>query len=125
MVNPRTTRLELAHGDDVIRVETTAPLCARLGTSVSCHVTITDRATDFQLPLLYYPRLLDVRVNGTPASYFPLPFEHYLMASVRLEPGIYDLVGRFRGLAWADATSAIAWIGMLAGSLWSVVRRVC
>ncbi len=125
LVNPRSTRLDLSHGGDSseIPVRVTGPLCARLGTSVACHVTIADRPTNLQLPLLFYPNMLDVRINGSRGSYFPLRSEPYVLASVRLEPGVYDLTGRFRGLPWADATSAIAWVGMLTGFLWSVVRR--
>jgi hypothetical protein len=94
-------------------------LCARQGLTVSCHITVANHATNVQLPLLFYPDLLDVRINGVPAPYFPLRSEPFLLASVRLDPGVCDVTGRFRGLAWANAISAIAWIGMLAGFIWS------
>ncbi len=128
LANPKAAP-DPAHGSeteaqmDLIPAIKSGPLCARLGTTVKCHFTIATRATNVELPLLFYPKLLDVRINGTPASYFPLRSELYLLTSVRLEPGVYDVTGRFQGLPWANATSALAWIGMLAGLLWAIVRR--
>jgi hypothetical protein len=106
--------------EGAIPVESMGPLCARQGLTVACHITVANHATNVQLPLLFYPDLLDVRVNGATAPYFPLRSEPFLLASVRLDPGVYDVTGRFRGLAWANTISAIAWIAMLSGFIYGI-----
>jgi hypothetical protein len=106
--------------EGAIPVESMGPLCARQGLTVACHITVANHATNVQLPLLFYPDLLDVRVNGATSPYFPLRSEPFLLASVRLDPGVHDVTGRFRGLAWANMISAIAWIAMLSGFIYGI-----
>jgi hypothetical protein len=108
---------------DTMPVQELPPYCVRLGTTLTCHLNVANRATNVQLPMLFYPKLLDVRVDGQPAPYFPVPHHGYLLATVRLEPGAHDLTARFGGLGWANLVSGVAWIGTIAGCLLSVVRR--
>jgi hypothetical protein len=62
-----------------------------------------------QLPVLFYPRLLEVRHNGRVVSYGHL--DKYL--ALLVPPGDHDIRVRFAGLHWANRLSAAAWAGVL------------
>lgn len=124
----QATGVEISGLKDAVPVESTRMLCTRLSDQTRCQFHIADHATNVQLPVLFYPQLLSVMVDGNPAPYMPLPagaypFNYaagrgvnpYLLAGVRLEPGVHEVTARFQGLWWANLTSAIAWIGTLAG----------
>jgi hypothetical protein len=93
----------------VTPVEKMPPQCARVADTVTCHLAVTDRPTRAQLPVLFYPKLLDLTVNGQPASYFPMSYHTVVLTGVQLDPGAYDLTARFRGLPSANLVSALAW----------------
>ena len=78
-----------------------------------------------QLPVLFYPDLLDVRIDGQAARYLALPDRPYVLVGVELPPGRHDVTVRFRGLWWANWISGVAWlvaIGLVAASLVRVPR---
>jgi len=78
-----------------------------------------------QLPVLYYPGLLDVRIDGVAAEYLPLPHRSYVLATVDLPPGRHEVTAEFRGLWWANWISGAAWLaafGVFAGSFVRVPR---
>jgi hypothetical protein len=76
-----------------------------------------------QLPVLYYPKLLDVEIDGQEVACVPLPWHTYLLAGVQLAPGPHDVRVRFRGLPWATRTSALAWAATLGGLAVALVAR--
>jgi hypothetical protein len=84
---------------------------------IKCFFRITGQVNDVQLPVLFYPNLIDLRIDGKPATYFPLahPPGPYVLTGITLEPGYHEVVARFRGLVWANVVSAVAWIGTLLG----------
>lgn len=99
-----------------IGVVETEKACQHLGDALSCHVIVPAGDSRFiQLPQLFYPSLLDVRVNGHVAPYLPIAHGEYLLASVQLQPGTYDIYARFQGVSWANITSAVTWLVTLAG----------
>jgi hypothetical protein len=84
--------------------------CVRLDGLLTCHFKVTDRPINAQLQMLYYPQLLDVRIDGREGPYFPIPEHNYMLVGVRLEPGEHQVTARFRGVAWANIVCAIAWV---------------
>jgi hypothetical protein len=108
---------------DTVPVHDLLPHCGQSAGTVSCQVAITGRATNVQLPILFYPDLLDIRADGQPAPYFSLPDHGYVLASVRLEPGVHELTARFVGLRWANLVSSLAWMGTIAAGLVCMLRR--
>jgi hypothetical protein len=78
----------------------------------------TDRPIVLELPVLYYPKMLEVRDNGRVVRYGNAAS----FLAVELGPGEHRLAVRFVGIRWANVTSAIAWIAiiaiMLIGSAW-------
>ena len=70
-----------------------------------------------QLPVLFYPHLLDVRVKGRPAPYGHLDG----FVAVELAPGPQRVRIRFVGVRWATYVSAAAALGVgAAGATWAV-----
>jgi hypothetical protein len=132
-------RLAITGLKQTITVQEALPRCTRTGDEIHCQFQVTQPGTMAQLPMLFYPKLLAVRVDGAPAPYVALPASGfperfqpahgvlpYLLASVRLDPGVHDVYVRFQGQAWANWLSAAAWIAALAGllisGLWATRR---
>ncbi len=126
LFNPKRVLPEAA-AEPIIPVEKMPPYCARASDAVNCHFVVTERPILAQLPILFYPNLLDITVNGRESAYVPLlhalPDQTYVLASLKLDPGTYDVTARFRGLRWANWTSAIAWIATILALVMRVRRR--
>ena len=75
-----------------------------------------------QLPVLFYPGLLDVRVDGLATPYLPLTYRSYVLVGVELPPGQHDVTVRFRGLWWANWISGAAWLAAISVFAASLVR---
>ncbi|CCQ50470.1 6-pyruvoyl-tetrahydropterin synthase-related protein [Crocosphaera watsonii] len=95
-------------------VSETEPNCEQKGVSTVCEITVTEEANIVQLPVLYYPDMLKVRVNGQP-SQRPFAVHHYdyNLTSLDLKPGTYTIKTTFHGLAWANWISGLAWLGLI------------
>ena len=81
----------------------------------------TDHRVVAQLPVLFYPGLLDVRDHDRPLKQFG-QIDGYL--AVDLAPGPHDLVIRFAGLRWANWLSGLAWLALGAGAVVAAARVV-
>ncbi len=62
-------------------------------------------------PVLYYPRMLRVTVDGHTVPYGNLG----RFVAVAVAPGDHVIVARFVGLPWANALSLATWVAVLAG----------
>jgi hypothetical protein len=111
-------------------VENAVPLaetlggCARVSDTMRCQVTVTNPTGLVQLPVLFYPNLLTVRVDGHETPYFAMPHRTYALAGVKLGSGQYTITARFRGLWWANLVSGVAWGLTLAGFAVAGVMRI-
>jgi hypothetical protein len=112
-----------AHTAVPLRVTQPSITCIHLQGDVNCHITVPPDATLVQLPMLFTPDMLDLRVNGVVAPVIPLLDRYYVLAGLRLSPGTYDVRARFRGLAWANAVSLIAGLATLSGIIALVLRN--
>jgi hypothetical protein len=77
-----------------------------------------------QLPILYYPNLMEINANGQVIDYYPvynkdLPFYlikgHVWLTGIKLSPGNYHITVDFNGIQWANTASVISWIFLFAG----------
>ncbi len=74
--------------------------CTIQGVTLTCQLTVQKSQT-IQLPLLYYPHMLSIEAGDQKLDYFPTAFNllpsHYVLAGVHLNPGHYNLIGRWTG----------------------------
>jgi hypothetical protein len=94
----------------VWRAHTRVPIEVHPGHPTRLLVTSPGRCF-IQLPVLYYPRLLDVRVDGRPAPYYAMGHQ----IALPLGPGPHEVHVRFVGLRWANRLSQALWVGVLLG----------
>jgi hypothetical protein len=70
-----------------------------------------DAPAAVQLPMLFYPTLLRVTVDGSPVSYFPSAHDAKRLVTVAVEPGRHRIFATFRG---SPIGNAISWGTILA-----------
>ena len=89
----------------------TAPLDPKIHSRGRVVTTLkADRPTRVQLPVLYYPRLLEVRDNGNPIAYGNVG----RFVALELSPGPHRIDVRFAGVGWANLLTVVG-IGLLVG----------
>jgi hypothetical protein len=84
-----------------------------------CHLELAQPSL-VQLPIMYYPRVLEVRLNGQIVPSRNLG--RYV--ALELPPGEHTVSVRFVGLQWANRLSCVAWAGAIVAALWLVCRRI-
>ncbi len=92
------------------------------GPTTVCPVNLSYAST-VQLPVLYYPNVLEVEVDGKEARCFPTLDGVFLLIGVDLPAGFHEITVRFSGLAWANYLSLAGWVILLALILGSVPSR--
>jgi hypothetical protein len=100
------------------------PKVRQKGTETRVALSVPAPQTVVQLPVLYYPQVLDLTVDGQAVEYFPTRHRDYSVIGLTLPQGDHLVRVRFRGLAWANWISAIAWTGVIASSMWLGVRKL-
>ncbi|MGD1276702.1 MAG: hypothetical protein ABR964_05710 [Tepidisphaeraceae bacterium] len=73
-----------------------------------------------EMPVLYYPRVLEVRDNGRPVAYGNAG----RFVALPLQPGAHQISVRFIGVHWANVLGALAWGGLAIGASLLAVRRL-
>ncbi len=97
-------------------VEKTAPHCAQYHTETECVLEVPAATQLVDLPVIYYPHLLDVKLNGKRVAYLPVLYHNYPVVGVRPLPHQKNIISvRFRGLPWANWISGMAWLAWLGG----------
>ncbi|BFM38896.1 hypothetical protein [Synechocystis sp. LKSZ1] len=94
--------------------------CRQQGPVTQCEVTLDARAGIVQLPVLYYPKMQEVWVDGQLAPALPVYHRNFSLVGLRLPPGPHQIRIQFVGLVWANWVSCLAWLawlGLAAGSL--------
>jgi hypothetical protein len=89
---------------------------ARVGRTTRLDLSL-DRRSVVQLPVLFYPGLLDVRDNGRSTGCGHLDG----LLALDLPPGRHELAVRFVGLRWANWGSGLSWLAVAgAGTAFAV-----
>jgi hypothetical protein len=80
-------------------------------------VAIAERSL-VQLPVLYYPFILEVRHNGR-----TVPAENLgRWLALELPPGEHEIRVRVAGVGWANGISLAAWMAVAGGAVWLAWR---
>lgn len=75
-----------------------------------------------QLPVLYYPGLMQIRANDQVVDYWPVYFKdmpffvnhgHVWLTGIPLKPGHYAISVDFTGIDWANNISLLVWVLVL------------
>lgn len=69
-------------------------------------VVNNDVASMVELPILYYPEMIDVKVNGQSVQYYNLGAN----VGITLPPGKNNITYQFVGLPWANYLSLMSWL---------------
>jgi hypothetical protein len=96
-------------GESTSTVTAVRPFCRIVAASVTCDVA-RPNAGELQLPMLFYPSLLDVRVNGGRVQYSPSYYGPFILAAVPLQAGHSTVSAAFVG-SWLG--NALSWAGIL------------
>ena len=98
---------------NTLPLKDTESRCSRKGVETYCALSIPPTVSVVQLPALFYPNLLDVRVDGIRVAYLPLVHRQYLLVGVPIQPGFHNISVKFTGLSWARWVSLVSWIGLI------------
>lgn len=72
-----------------------------------------------QLPILFYPNMLKVVVDGKPAPYFGVSYRDYYLAGVKLPAGKHRIEASFVGVRWANLASLFGWLAI---AIWGLYK---
>ncbi len=97
----------------IIPLDVTKDQCQLQGIKTLCQVSVTEQAQVVQLPIMYYPRMQRVKIDGRLVKYFPVNYHDYNLVGLRLKPGNYNIEVVFTGLVWANLISFLAWLSVI------------
>lgn len=80
--------------------------CHMAGASVTCDFVLTEKSL-VQIPVLFYPSLLDIRVNGNHIPYRGSNYGSVALAAIDLMPGHNKVVSTFAGSTLGNAGSIL------------------
>lgn len=95
-------------------IQTTQEFCQQKHSIIQCSLPTAFPGGLTQLPILYYPHLLTISVDGKKFSYYPTTYKnqniHLVLAGLNLSPGAHTVLVEFTGISWANKLSLIMWI---------------
>lgn len=109
------TIINLSAKNSAVAMENTQHNCIQKNATTQCQLVVTPKEYFIQLPILYYPKLLDVKVNGVSKSYVPMIHKGVTIVGVNLLPGKYKIDVNFVGIKWANWISCIVWLMLIGG----------
>lgn len=100
--------------------------CRQVHTVTVCDISLkSQKAELIQFPVYYYPKMLDIKINGKNADYpptFPRDGDDILLG-LWMESGTYHIEIQFTGLESANGTSIIAWSFFILWVLFLSIRK--
>jgi hypothetical protein len=102
----------------------TQKFCRQQHGLITCALPPAETNTQVQLPILFYPGMLMVKIDGHTVPYYPvstpkntalqIPFTTYL-ATITQPAGVHIITAKFIGNVNANRVSAVCWIILLIG----------
>jgi hypothetical protein len=113
----REFRLDVPPGVPVVRLEGAAMRIRRGGAAAFAPGDAGPRVA--RLPVLFYPRLLDVRIDGQPAGHWG-----HLdgLVAVDVPAGAHEVTTAVVGARWANFVSGVAWLAVVVATCAAVLR---
>ncbi|MDR3478102.1 MAG: hypothetical protein P4M14_08755 [Gammaproteobacteria bacterium] len=95
---------------EAMDVAQTKHFCQQQKENTVCQIDVPHDMHLIELPVLYYPQLLQVILNNHVVSYGSVMYQGRLIVGVMPEPGkVNTIVVQFRGLPWANFMSKVTW----------------
>lgn len=100
----------LLKSSEVYDVAKTFPVCHNNKGKIACKIYVPKGVHLLELPVLYFPGLLNITLNGQAVSYDNVLYKKQLLATIIPQAGkVNDIVIEFRGLPWANYVSLTTW----------------
>jgi hypothetical protein len=100
---------------NILNVFVTQKNCKQAHLVSICTFDIKAKTQALQLPIFYYPGLLQIRANGQEIAYYPsvikTSIRDIVLAAITLPQGHYVVESKFVGMIWANWLSGITWVG--------------
>lgn len=94
----------------IMKVEKSLQYCRQEKSLTKCSMPKSAQAELIQLPVLYYPKLLSIFLNGKKVSYTGFKYKNYLLASINSIPDTQNNIEiKFEGLAAGNRISGLSW----------------
>ena len=101
----------------------TETFCSKQVDQLHCQLRIRAAQESVQLPLLYYPHLLKITVNGQEWPYAPIQYGSYVLTRIVLPVGPQEVKAQFVGLSVANWISRISFILFIFVVLFYFLRK--
>jgi hypothetical protein len=91
-------------------VKSAQPFCQQQKTLTICKMAVSPTVQLIELPILYYPKVLDITLNGKSIPYKGVVYNNHILTGITPESGKNNIITiRFIGLRWANAVSWLSW----------------
>jgi hypothetical protein len=97
------------NNEKVLGVNAIKPFCFNQKNNVYCDIHPSAKINLLELPVYYYPEMLEIFINGNSVSYQSIYYKSYLLTTVAPKPGENHIQIRFRGLRFANNISLLFW----------------
>jgi hypothetical protein len=95
---------------DTMLVKAVEPFCKQNKAITSCDIDVPANIIRIELPFIYYPKMLEIKLNGKIIPHQSIAYYNYLIPSIKPIPGQKNHIEiEFCGLKWANNTSVLAW----------------
>lgn len=116
-------RVNAFNSPQMLSVEQTQPYCVHKGKKTYCDISLAfDVNNIVQLPIFYYPDMLNIKVNGQKIEYIPTKSSSFTFVGLRLPKGSYKIESYFQGVEWANWISIFAWFVLIVSLLLYSIR---
>ncbi|HLB42905.1 MAG TPA: hypothetical protein VJN02_08680 [Gammaproteobacteria bacterium] len=96
---------------EILSVEETTKHCKQKNIDTICKINVPANIQLLELPILYYPDMLTISVNGKPVQYQNVFYHKYLLAAISPIPNqMNEIKIRFTGMLWANYFSILGWM---------------
>lgn len=84
--------------------------CRQQKTTTICDIDVPAATEFLELPIIYYPDMIHITLNGKKIPYKSMIYYNYLVPVIKPIPGKLNHIEiQFRGLAWANMVSVLTW----------------
>ncbi|MDR3492006.1 MAG: hypothetical protein P4M12_08205 [Gammaproteobacteria bacterium] len=123
LIKPSLLNSIKAENQKTFSLEKSIQHCKFTSGKTSCNLFIPNNISLLELPVHYYPKLLEISLNGKSVQYDNATHNGYLIVTVAPDAGKNNTITvQFRGLTWANNTSKLVWYAYFTLCLYTAIR---